>query len=49
MSNLGERTGMKIAGVVLVSLALTACGTLGGAVSGAGRDLSRAGEWIQSR
>jgi predicted small secreted protein len=34
---------------VLVALALAACGTVGGAVSGAGKDLSRAGEWIQSR
>jgi len=49
MSNSGERTGMKIVGVILVSLALTACGTVGGAVSGAGKDLTRAGEWIQSR
>ena len=49
MVNSSERTGMKIVGIVLVSLALTACGTLGGAVSGAGKDLSRAGEWIQSR
>lgn len=49
MINSGERTGMKIVGIVLVSLALTACGTVGGAVSGAGKDLSRAGEWIQSR
>jgi predicted small secreted protein len=40
---------MKLFGIVLVSLALTACGTIGGAVSGAGKDLSRAGEWIQSR
>lgn len=49
MINSSERTGMKIVGVILVSLALTACGTVGGAVSGAGKDLSRAGEWIQSR
>jgi predicted small secreted protein len=40
---------MKMFGIVLLSLALTACGTIGGAVSGAGKDLSRAGEWIQSR
>jgi predicted small secreted protein len=40
---------MKVFGIVVVSLALTACGTIGGAVSGAGKDLSRAGEWIQSR
>ena len=30
-------------------MSLTACGTVGGAVSGAGTDLSRAGEWIRSR
>lgn len=29
--------------------ALTGCGTLGGAVSGAGTDLQRAGNWIKSR
>ena len=40
---------MKIVSIVLVCLSLTACGTVGGAVSGAGKDLSRAGEWIQSR
>ena len=31
--------------VVLVTM-LSACGTLGGVVSGAGRDLQRAGGWI---
>lgn len=31
--------------IVLVAM-LSACGTLGGAVSGAGRDLQRAGSWI---
>jgi len=31
--------------VVLVTL-MSACGTIGGAVSGAGRDLQRAGSWI---
>jgi predicted small secreted protein len=40
---------MKLLSVLLVCLALAACGTIGGAVSGAGKDLSRAGEWIQSR
>lgn len=28
---------------------VTGCGTVGGAVSGAGSDLSRAGDWIKSR
>jgi predicted small secreted protein len=40
---------MKLLSVLVVALAVTACGTVGGAVSGAGRDLTRAGEWIQSR
>lgn len=34
---------------VLVSTMLVGCGTLGGAVSGAGQDLQKAGEWIQSK
>ena len=40
---------MKLLSVLVVALSLTACGTVGGAVSGAGKDLSRAGEWIQNR
>lgn len=40
---------MKLVAVVLLSFSLTACGTLGGAVSGAGQDLSKAGEWIRNR
>jgi len=40
---------MKMFGIIIVALAITACGTVGGAVSGAGKDLGRAGEWIQSR
>jgi predicted small secreted protein len=35
--------------VLVLASMLTACGTVGGAVSGAGSDLSRAGEWIKSR
>ena len=35
--------------VFAVAAMLTGCGTLGGAVSGAGQDLSKAGEWIKSR
>jgi predicted small secreted protein len=34
---------------LLLLFALTGCGTVGGAISGAGRDLSRAGDWIQSK
>lgn len=34
--------------VVFGCINLSACGTLGGAVSGAGEDLQRAGQWIKS-
>lgn len=40
---------MKILTMLILATALTACGTVGGAVSGAGTDLQRAGEWIRSR
>ncbi len=40
---------MKLAIVILTLTVLTACGTVGGAVSGAGDDLKRAGEWIKSK
>lgn len=40
---------LKLFLAVAVSLSLTACGTLGGAVSGAGEDLTRAGNWIKNR
>lgn len=40
---------MKLMAIILTALALTACGTVGGAVSGAGQDLSKAGEWIKNR
>ena len=33
----------------VILIAVSGCGTMGGAVSGAGQDLSRAGEWIRSR
>ena len=36
--------------MILVLLStLVGCGTVGGAVSGAGSDLQRAGEWIKTR
>jgi predicted small secreted protein len=35
--------------VAMIAASLSACGTLGGAVSGAGKDLGKAGEWIQSK
>lgn len=34
---------------VLLVLALAGCGTLGGAMQGAGEDLQKAGEWVRSR
>jgi len=40
---------MKTVAVILVSVMLTACGTIGGAVSGAGQDLGKAGDWIRTR
>jgi predicted small secreted protein len=40
---------MKTFIVFLLAVALTGCGTLGGTISGAGKDLSRAGDWIQSK
>lgn len=40
---------MKQMLVIAMLAVLTGCGTVGGAVSGAGSDLTRAGEWIRSR
>ena len=40
---------MKTFIALMLVLTLTGCGTLGGAISGAGKDLSRAGDWIQSK
>lgn len=34
---------------VLLSIAATGCGTLGGAMQGAGEDLQKAGEWVRTR
>jgi predicted small secreted protein len=40
---------MKFLVTVTLAAVLTACGTVGGAVSGAGTDLTRAGDWIKTR
>lgn len=40
---------MKYIVIVLISMSLVGCGTLGGAVSGAGQDLQKAGEWISTK
>ena len=39
---------MKAIGALIIAVMLAGCGTLGGAVSGAGDDLKRAGEWIRT-
>jgi predicted small secreted protein len=44
-----QENAMKLLVVLVVAAALTGCGTMGGAVSGAGDDLKRAGDWIKSR
>lgn len=38
-----------IVAIFLLSVALSGCGTFGGAVGGAGEDLKKAGDWIKSR
>lgn len=40
---------MKLIVAVLITLATTGCGTLGGAMQGAGEDLQKAGEWVRTR
>jgi len=39
---------MRILLICLI-LSLVGCGTVGGAVSGAGSDLQKAGDWIKSK
>lgn len=39
---------MKVVFVMVCMLSLSACGTIGGAMKGAGEDFSRAGEYIRS-
>jgi len=38
---------MKTGILILVAVVLTACGTIGGAVEGAGQDLNKAGQYIK--
>ena len=35
--------------VAMIAAVLSACGTVGGAMSGAGQDLGKAGDWIRSK
>ena len=39
---------MKFIMILLLSFSVTACGTLGGAMQGAGEDLNKAGSYIRS-
>jgi predicted small secreted protein len=38
-----------ILALTVIASALSACGTVGGAVSGMGQDLSKAGDWIKNK
>ena len=49
LTNFNGDVNMKTIAALVFSLSLIGCGTVGGAVSGAGGDLQRAGEWIKSR
>lgn len=40
---------LKIVALVGCVMGLSACGTIGGAMSGAGQDLQKAGEWIKNK
>ncbi len=40
---------MKLVAVAILATMLTACGTLGGALEGAGQDLSKAGGYIKKQ
>ena len=49
LTNFNGDVNMKTIAALVLSLSLVGCGTVGGAVGGAGNDLQRAGEWIKSR
>lgn len=40
---------MKYFCLTILTSLLVGCGTIGGAVSGAGSDLTKAGEWIKNK
>jgi predicted small secreted protein len=40
---------LKYLAAVAAAAMLVGCGTVGGAISGAGQDLSKAGEWIRNQ
>lgn len=39
----------KVLSIVVLSALLSACGTVGGALSGAGQDLSKVGDWVRNQ
>lgn len=46
------RLWIKLVGLALITgctLTITGCGTIGGTISGAGQDLTKAGNWIKNR
>ncbi len=40
---------MKYVVSLIMCIALTGCGTVGGTLAGAGEDLKKAGEWVKSK
>jgi predicted small secreted protein len=44
-----ENAVKTVIAIILLSVALSGCGTFGGAVGGAGEDLKKAGDWIKTR
>ena len=40
---------MRLTGVLIIAFMLQACGTVGGAISGAGDDLKTVGGWIKKQ
>lgn len=49
LTNFNGDANMKTMLLIVIALVVVGCGTVGGAVSGAGNDLQRAGDWIKSR
>lgn len=49
LTNFKGDVNMKLIAIIVLGISLVGCGTVGGAVSGAGNDLQRAGDWIKSR
>jgi predicted small secreted protein len=39
----------KILAIFMLLLTCSACGTVGGAISGAGSDIQKAGEWLKKK